>query len=98
MHFFFAKPLALGEKWNRRKIRLIESNAKCRHLTKLTCGGTLWQVFFRVYGLEIANFLHTFSHVGNFSPALRYVLSPVAPPLLSGSTLYPPPLPLSLWE
>jgi hypothetical protein len=30
----------------------------------LTCKGTLRQVFFRVYRLEIANFLRTFSHVG----------------------------------
>jgi hypothetical protein len=29
----------------RRKIRLIEDNAKCRHLKKLTCKGTLRQVF-----------------------------------------------------
>jgi hypothetical protein len=29
----------------RRKIRLREGNAKCRHLTKLTCNGTLRQVF-----------------------------------------------------
>jgi len=29
----------------RRKIRLIEGNAKCRHLRKLTCKGTLRQVF-----------------------------------------------------
>jgi hypothetical protein len=28
-----------------RKIRLIESNAKCRYLKKLTCKGTLRQVF-----------------------------------------------------
>jgi hypothetical protein len=29
----------------RRKIRLIEGNAKCRHLNKLTCKGTWRQVF-----------------------------------------------------
>ncbi len=29
----------------RRKVRLIESNAKCRYLKKLTCKGTLRQVF-----------------------------------------------------
>ncbi len=32
--------------WDRRKIRLIESNAKCRYLKKLTCKGTLRQVFY----------------------------------------------------
>ncbi len=30
----------------RRKIRLIESNDKCRHLKKLTCKGTLRRVFY----------------------------------------------------
>jgi hypothetical protein len=39
----------------RRKIRLIEGNAKSRHLKKLTCKGTVLQVFihcireYRVY-------------------------------------------------
>jgi hypothetical protein len=28
-----------------RKVRLIEDNAKCRYLKKLTCKGTLRQVF-----------------------------------------------------
>jgi hypothetical protein len=37
--------LALTHAATRRKIRLIESNAKCRHLKKLTCKGTLLQVF-----------------------------------------------------
>jgi hypothetical protein len=30
----------------RRKTRAIESNAKCRYLKKLTCKGTLRQVFY----------------------------------------------------
>jgi hypothetical protein len=30
----------------RRKIRLIENNVKCRYLKKLTCKGTLRQVFY----------------------------------------------------
>jgi hypothetical protein len=34
------------EPFNRRKIRLIESNAKYRYLKKLTCKGTLRQVFY----------------------------------------------------
>ncbi len=32
----------------RREIRLIESNAKCRYLKKITCKGTLRQVFIRL--------------------------------------------------
>jgi hypothetical protein len=49
----------------RRKIRLIEGNTKFRHLKKLTCKGTLRQVFIRVYRLEIQ-----VSHVGIFDTAL----------------------------
>jgi hypothetical protein len=37
----------------RRKIRLIEGNAKCRHLKKLTCKGTLRQVLFIEKGEEV---------------------------------------------
>jgi hypothetical protein len=76
---------------NRRKIRLIEVNAKCPHLKILTCNGTLRQVFTRVYRLEIANFLRTFSHVGIFNPALCSVLSPVAPLPFSLVQLSSPP-------
>jgi hypothetical protein len=79
---------------SRRKIRLIEGNAKWRHLTILTCKETLWQVFIRVFRLETgANFLSTFSHAGIFNPALGYVLSCVP---LSYSLWFnsPPPFPV----
>jgi hypothetical protein len=33
-------------KYVRRKIRLIESNARCLYLKELTCKGTLRQVFY----------------------------------------------------
>ncbi len=46
-------------------INYIAIEAKCRHLKKLTCKGTLWQVFIRVHRLEIQ-----FSHVGIFDPAM----------------------------
>jgi hypothetical protein len=36
----------------RKKIKLIEVNAKCCHLKIFTCKGTLRQVFIRVYRLE----------------------------------------------
>ncbi len=36
--------MARGE-GGRRKIKIIESNAKCRYLKKFTCKGTTWQVF-----------------------------------------------------
>ncbi len=52
--------ISLGMGWTvvekiytRRKIRLIKGNAKCRHLKKFTCKGTLWQVFIRVYQVFI---------------------------------------------
>jgi hypothetical protein len=35
-----------GEAGDRRQIRLIEYNVKCRYLEKLTCKGTLRQVFY----------------------------------------------------
>ncbi len=55
----------IGDGYARRKIRLIEGNAKCRHLKKLTCKGTLRQVFIRVYRLEIQSVMLVF-----FDPAL----------------------------
>ncbi len=39
----------------------------------------LRQVFIRIYSLEVANFLRTFSNVGIFNPAVWSVLSPVVP-------------------
>jgi hypothetical protein len=72
---------------DRRKIRLKEGNAKCRQLKKLTCKGTLRQVFIRVY---------RFSHVGIFDPALESVLSCVAP--LPFSLVQLSPIPPSLYQ
>jgi hypothetical protein len=43
---FFQNRTALKMGWGRRKIRLIECNAKCRYLKKFTCKGTLLQVFY----------------------------------------------------
>jgi hypothetical protein len=61
------------------RVRLIEVNAKCRNLKIWAWKGTLRQVFIRVYRLEMAIFLRTFSHVGIFNPGMWSVLSPVAP-------------------
>ena len=49
------------ESTERRKIRLIEGNAKCRHLKKLTCKETLRQKFIRVYRLELQSVMLDFS-------------------------------------
>ncbi len=38
-----------------------DTKAKCRHLTKFTCKGTLRQVFIRVYRLEIQSVMLVFS-------------------------------------
>jgi len=35
--------------WSHRLINYIDTKAKCRHLKKLTCKGTLRQLFMRVY-------------------------------------------------
>ncbi len=45
-------------------INYTDTKAKCRHLKKVTCKGTLRQVF--VSGLSV----DTVSHVGMFDPAL----------------------------
>ncbi len=42
-------------------IRYIDTKAKWRHLIKLTCKGTLRQVFIRVYRLEIQSVMFVFS-------------------------------------
>jgi hypothetical protein len=39
----------------------IDTKAKCRHLIKLTCKGTLRQVFISVYRLEIRTVMLVFS-------------------------------------
>jgi hypothetical protein len=69
-------------------ITLIEVNAKCHHLKKFTCKGTLLQVFIRVYKLEIAR-----SVILVFSTQLCDLYSPLVPlsPSLKFNSL--PPLP-----
>jgi hypothetical protein len=42
-------------------MRLIEVNAQCRHLKKLTCEGILRQVFIRVYRMETQSVMSVFS-------------------------------------
>jgi hypothetical protein len=42
-------------------INFMNTKAKCRHLKKLTCTGTLRQVFIGVYRLEIPPFMLVFS-------------------------------------
>jgi hypothetical protein len=42
-------------------INYIDNKAKCRHLKKLTCKGTLRQVLIRVYRLEIRSVIFLFS-------------------------------------
>ncbi len=38
-----------------------DTKTKCRHLRKLTCKGTLRQVFLRVYRMEIRSVMFVFS-------------------------------------
>jgi hypothetical protein len=63
-------------------ISYIDIKAKCRHLKKFTCKGTLRQVFIRVYRLEIQSVMLVF-----FRPSFVNCCSSN---LLSGSTM---PLP-----
>jgi hypothetical protein len=76
-------------------MRLIEVNAKGRPLKKLTCKRTWRQVFIRLYRLEVANFLRTFSHVGILTQ-LCDLYSPLLP--LSLSLWFNSPPPPSLYE
>jgi hypothetical protein len=50
----------------RRKIRLVEGSAEC-HLKKLTCKGTLRQVFYKIYLSEVP------SHGPIFLPLTHYI-------------------------
>ncbi len=68
--------LLISPRWVGMKHWLINSNAKCRHLKKITCKGTLWQVFIRFYWQEIVMFV--------FLPSF---VSCCSSNLLSGSTL-----------
>jgi hypothetical protein len=38
-----------------RLINNIDTKPKCRHLKKFTCKETLWQIFIRVYKLDISS-------------------------------------------
>ncbi len=58
------------------------TKTKCRHFKKLTCKGTLRQVFIKVFRLEIKSVLLVFS---------TQLCELLPPPLLSGSTLPPSP-------
>ncbi len=63
-------------------INYMDTKAKCRHLKKMNCKGTLRQVFIKIYRLEIHSVMLVFrpSFV-NCCPSN----------ILSGSTLRPPP-------
>jgi len=39
----------------------MDTNANCHHLNKFTCKGTLWQVFSKVYRLEVQSVILVFS-------------------------------------
>ncbi len=71
-------------------INNIETKAKCRHLKKMFCKGSLRQVFLRV-SLETGD---TVCHVGIFNPALwtiaplNFSLVQLSPPSLCQSTLH----------
>jgi hypothetical protein len=41
-------------------INNIDTKAKCCHLKKLTCKGTLWPMFIRIYRLEIQSVMLVF--------------------------------------
>ncbi len=82
------------EEGKRRKIRLIEGNAKCRRLKYLTCIGTLQQVFIclRPHPL-LDSWLGWSSNVeGSESGQMQSVQ--LLQNMVSNRTLYPTPSPL----
>ncbi len=50
----------MQERLHHGLINFIDTKAKCRHLKKFTCKGTLRQVFIRVYRLEIQSVMLDF--------------------------------------
>jgi hypothetical protein len=61
----------------------MDTNANCHHLNKFTCKGTLWQVFSKVYRLEVQSVILVFStqlcELLPLSPSLWFK-SPPPPP------------------
>ncbi len=53
--------LILCEATGHGLINYIDTKAKCRHLKKFICKGTLRQVFVRIYRLEIQSVMLVFS-------------------------------------
>jgi hypothetical protein len=76
----------------RRKIRLKESNAKCRHLKKLTCKGSLKQVFICLRPPLLLGFCFGWSSnfVGSESGQIQSIK--LLQKIVSNRTPYPPPL------
>jgi hypothetical protein len=78
---------------HRGRKRPTHSSSSPKHLLQNVISGIFSSSTHRVYRLEIANFLRTFSHVGILDPALWSVLSPAAPLPFSMVHHYPSPLP-----
>ncbi len=76
--------------WRRRKIRLIESNAKCRHLKKLTREGTLRQVFICLRPFPLLSFClrRSSNFVGSESGQIQSVK--LLQNMISNTTQHPP--------
>jgi hypothetical protein len=77
----------------RRKFRLIESNAKCRHLKKFTCKGTLQQVFICLRPPPLLGFCMGWSSkfVGSESGQIQSVK--LLQNMVSNTTQHPTPPP-----
>ena len=72
-------------------INYIDTKANCRHIKKITCKGTLWQAFIRVYRLEIQSVMLVFStqlfDLLPFSPSL-WLNSPPSPTVCKGGGVW----------
>jgi hypothetical protein len=61
---------SLSDIYHHGLINYLDTKAKCRHLKKFTCTGTLQQVFIRVYRLEILVFTTALCELLPLSPSL----------------------------
>ncbi len=80
-----------GGPWANELYRHEDTTAKCRHLKKLTCKGTLRQVFIRGYRLVIQSVMYFQPSFVNCCPSNLFSLVQLSPPppcSLCQSTLY----------
>jgi hypothetical protein len=90
------------KRFDRRKIRLIESNAKCRYPKKMSCKGTLQQVFYLSETPSppldrVVSKVHPFNYNQNYEHRKSISYHGIVFFVFSGFSLYPAMRPLG-WD